>query len=87
MTDPCIGTRFSITSGLRGAEPNIYEFIGEQPDVDPVYRYGLKLVSTSDLARRNGYVVGDVMFVERQWFDVRGEMPAKSEGAVRRVKS
>lgn len=83
MTDPIIGERFAVKGHL-GSDPNVYEFVGDS-GCDPAYRYGLKLVSTSELGRRYGHIVGRVMRVERAWFDVRGEMPASAVGSVRRV--
>jgi hypothetical protein len=83
MTSPTPGTRFTVT-GQRGILPNVYELVGEQPDVDPIYRYVLRLVSF-DERHSKALKVGDVILVERSWFDVRGEMAAKSEGAVRRT--
>jgi hypothetical protein len=83
VTEPIVGDLYAVT-GARGVKPNVYAFLGERRDVDPIYRYALRLVAF-DESHSKTLKVGDIMYVERAWFDVRGKMAVKSEGAVRRV--
>ncbi|HEY3498550.1 MAG TPA: hypothetical protein VGK73_27860 [Polyangiaceae bacterium] len=74
-TTPAIGSRWSV----RCFGTNVWEVVS----VKASGWYLLLLVEENRLP--GGYRLGDTIEVEREWFRFRGAMPAKAEGAVRRV--
>jgi hypothetical protein len=68
LAEIALGSHWTAKGGIDSE----FEFIGEQPEVDRCYRFAMRTVSVTPEGYVSGARVGNVMHVERAWFDVRG---------------